>query len=68
MHDWATWIWNGLPLLLILVIWVLIMTKFKKWSSPYGVLMEKQNELIEQQLTVLREINETLKQLRESRG
>ncbi len=67
MNDWANWIANGLPLLLIVILFVYF-TRSKKWRSPLNTLVEKQTEVLEQQLTVLRETNDLLKRLSQSRG
>ena len=69
MNDWATWIANALPLVLILGLWFVIMRKLKGSGTKDCVdLMRKQNEMLEQQLAVLRETNELLKKLSEPRG
>ena len=64
MENIPNLIANSLPFLIIVILWVIIVVWIKRRSK---ISETKLTELLEQQLTVLREINETLKQLRESR-
>jgi predicted acyltransferase (DUF342 family) len=67
MHDWANII-NASPLLIFLIIWIAYVIYYRGRQNKVQKLVERELELQGQQLAVLREINETLKQLRESRG
>ena len=64
--------WGNLIILLMALFWiayaVYYMIQHRKWQIKTRKHVERSLELEEQQLVVLREINETLKQLRASRG
>ena len=64
MHDWMNWVGSGLPILVLLAFWVVFMMQMRGkgkggWFSAY----RRQNELLEQQIEVLRQTNELLKKL-----
>ena len=61
MHDWLSWIINGLPMLILLGLWLFFMRKMK--TADYGKLQSKQIELLEAQVATLRQTNELLKGL-----
>ena len=61
MHDWLSWIMNGLPMLLLLGIWLFFMRRIK--TRDYAKLWSKQIELLEAQVATLRQTNELLKAL-----
>ena len=67
--ELVNWFSSTIPLMFIVIAWGALMV-FLRWKMRGGnqKVLEKQQELLEQQLVVLREINETLKQLRASRG
>jgi hypothetical protein len=67
--ELVNWISNAGRLVFFVVACVALLV-FLRWRMRGGSqkALEKQNQLLEQQLVVLREISETLKQLRESRG
>ncbi len=65
MHDWANWIANGLPMLLLLGLWLYFMRHMK--GRNWWNLQAKQMELIEAQLATLRQTNELLKKLLEAK-
>ena len=69
MNDFANLIPNAFPWLIMIVVWVALMI-FLRWKLRSGnqKALEKQNQILEQQLAVLREISETLRQLRATRG
>lgn len=67
MHHWII----ALIYLIAFCVWVAIVIHIissLRWRRRTQRLVERELELQEQQLAVLREINETLKQLREWRG
>ena len=68
MHDWMTWVGQGLPMLILLGFWVYFMWRMKKTSGGWWGVQRRQNELIEQQIEVLRQTNELLKKLVASRS
>lgn len=58
MHNWLDWVANGaLPLILLIGLWIFFMRKMPR--PPYS----KQLELLEQQISVLRETNDLLRKL-----
>jgi len=62
------WLWWFLPMIVVGVIFWLIFPRvfgqsMKKWENLY----ERQNELLSQQLEVMRQVNELLKKLTGSR-
>jgi len=61
MHDWLSWIMNGLPLLVFLGLWFFFMRKVK--IADYRRLQSKQIEMLEAQVATLRQTNELLKAL-----
>ncbi len=63
MHDWVHWIMNALPLVILLGLWLYFMRAMKgrNWWS----VQAKQAELLEAQLTTLRQTNELLRKLLE---
>jgi preprotein translocase subunit YajC len=67
--ELVNWFSSTGPLMFIVIVWVGVMV-FLRWKMQGGSqnAVKKQTALLEQQLVVLREINETLKQLRASRG
>jgi di/tricarboxylate transporter len=65
MHDWQQWLANGLPMLILVLLWIFFMGKWK--GLPWFKLQEKQIELLEQQLLTLRQTNELLRKLVEAR-
>ena len=73
MHDWMTWVGQGLPMLILLAFWVYFMWRMKKagggrWGfEGWGKLYERQNKLLEEQIEVLRQTNELLTKLVASR-
>lgn len=65
MHEWFSWIANGIPMILLLGLWVFFMRRMQR--GTWGKVYEKQLELLEQQISVLRQTNELLKKLVEAR-
>ena len=63
MGKWTDWIMNGLPMVLLLGLWFFFMFQMKRGNKPWLRVYEKQAELLEQQIQVLRETNELLKKL-----
>ena len=65
MHDWINWVANGLPILLLLGLWVFFMSRSKgcNWLG----IQRKQVELMEAQLMAIRQTNELLKKMIEAR-
>jgi cell division protease FtsH len=56
-----SWVMNGLPLLLLLGLWIFFMRSMRgRWYSKY---YSRQVELLEKQLALLREMNDLLKKL-----
>ena len=69
MGEWTAWaIVNLLPLLFLLVILVFVMRQVRRLYKTITEKVERQNQLLEQQVAVLRETNELLKKLIESRS
>ena len=69
MGEWTAWtIVNLLPLLFLLVILVFGMRQVRRLYKTITEKVERQNQLVEQQVAVLRETNELLKKLIESRS
>jgi len=70
MHTWSDTFASILPLLIILFFWIYLMRVLRRnrnTSSECLTLARKQVDLQEQELAVLRETNELLKKLTESR-
>ena len=67
MHDWMTWVGQGLPMLILLGFWVYFMWRMKKAGGGWWGFQRRQNELLEQQIELLRQTNELLKKLVASR-
>ena len=65
MSDWLQWIVNGLPMLLLLGLWLYFMRKMK--TGNWQKLQSKQIDLLEAQLVTLRQTNELLKTLAEAK-
>jgi len=63
MGKWTDWIMNGLPMVLLLGLWLFFMRKMRRGMDPWQKAYEKQTEVLEQQIQVLRETNELLKKL-----
>jgi ATP-dependent Zn protease len=63
MGKWTDWIMNGMPLLLLLGLWLFFMYKMRRGKTPWLRVYQKQAELLEEQTKVLRETNELLKRI-----
>jgi len=65
MHDWISWIANLVPMAILVAIWAFFMSG--KGSGSMMKRFDKQVELLEQQIVVLRQANELLKKLVEAK-
>jgi ATP-dependent Zn protease len=65
MSDWLQGFVNGLPILLLLGLWLYFVRKMK--TGNWQKLQSKQIELLEAQLVTLRQTNELLKTLAEAK-
>ena len=65
MHDWMTWVGQGLPMLILLGFWIYFVAGMKKVGGArwWWKASQRHNELLEQQIEALRQTNELLKKL-----
>jgi hypothetical protein len=73
MHDWMNWLGNTLPILILLAFWIFFVWGMKKPGGSWGwggwvKVHQRQNELLEQEIELLRQTNELLKKLVASRS
>jgi ATP-dependent Zn protease len=65
MSDWAAWVANGIPIVILLGLWIFFMRRMK--GSTWQDVQMKQVELMEAQLVELRRTNELMKKLLDTR-
>lgn len=65
MTDWAQWVANLLPMVILVGLWWYFMRRMK--GSNWQASQKKHLELMEAQLAALRETNELLRKMVEGR-